>query len=140
MSMKERTGVRPLIYSAWHRVENLKRYLGVVAASRVSMIDIDACEYCCQCGEPLALIETEKTDRPQPKRAPVTRALARRAGIAAYSVAYSVDADGQIESFRVQQIQPHGDWVNFMWPPDYAAFLQQLRTHHVCAATEQRAA
>lgn len=132
MSMEERTGIRSLIYSAWHRPSVIRRYLGARDAARLTMIDIDACEACCICSEPIALIETEKTSRPKPKRAPITAALARLAHIQAYSVAYSVDADDVIESFRVQRIQPHDDWVSFMWPADYAKFLLGLREQHNC--------
>lgn len=132
MSDKERIGFRPLIYSGWHRVESLKRFIGVVAAAKTPMIDIDACEYCCHCKEPLALIETEKTDRPHPKKARVTQALARKAQIPGYSVAYSVDADDEIRDFRVQRIEPPDDWFDFMQPEEYADFLKRLRDDHVC--------
>ncbi len=131
MSSEERTGIRSLVYSGWHRTGSLRRYLGIVTASRCCMIDIDACEYCCVCGEPLALIETQVSAAP-PKRARVTERLAALAGIAAYSVSVQLDVSGEPTTFLVQQRVPSVCGVQAMNPRVYAYFLWALRENHVC--------
>lgn len=131
MSSEERTGVRSLVYSRWHRTGSLRRHLGVVTASRCCMIDIDACEYCCICGEPLALIETQITTAP-PKRARVTERLAALAGVPAYSVSVDADIDGDPTMFLVQQRAPSVCEVQTMNPQVYAYFLWALRGNHEC--------
>ena len=89
------------------------------------------CEYCYACGEPIALIEVEETDRPTPKPAPVTAELARLARIKAYSVAYAVDETGEdIKHFHVRRIEPYDERVEFMSPEDYFNFLLSLRSGH----------
>lgn len=137
MSHGERTGVRNLLYSGWHRRDSIKRFFdSVVTASKVTMVDIDSCEACCYCSAPLALIETEMTQRTTPKKAPITAALAQLAKIPAYSVAYW-SADGvDIERFIVRRIQPSDDWNQLMSPAEYAEFLVALRSGHDCASED----
>lgn len=133
MSHKDRTGTRTLVYSGWHRRDSIKRYLrSVVSASQLTMVDIDSCEACCYCSAPLALIETEMTQRTTPKTARVTAALARLAGIPAYSVAYWSADGSEIDRFVVRQIQPNDEWNRLMSPAEYAEFLVALRDGHVC--------
>lgn len=125
MTMEERSGVRKLTYSQWHRPQSIRRFLGFRVASWLTVIDIDWCEYCGSCKEPVALIETQEGNRP-PKDAPVMRRLAHRADLPAYSVSYVVE-DALITSFRVRDL--NGGVGELRLTPDkYAAFLVSLRT------------
>lgn len=143
MSSEERTGRRSLVYSRWHRPSRVREFLGPVKAARLAMIDVDSCEYCAVCGEPVALIEHHRGTTP--KKAPVTALLAKLAGLDAYCVAYTLAAEpescgscGQetgtpdIEAFAVRRIQPADPWVTPMSPHEYAQFLLDLRRGHLC--------
>jgi hypothetical protein len=145
VSMRERTGYRSLIYSAWHRAQNLRK-LGLSAfdAWRIAMIDIDSCEYCARCQAPLALIETAHTSA-DPKHAHVTAKLARMAGIHAFSVSYQGRIEksqcgecgrgrdsGEIEQFLVRQVHPDSGEVWSMIPEVYAKWLLTMRDGHEC--------
>src|SRR5664279_114372 len=101
MSQAERTGVRCLIYSGWHRAENIRQYVGVRIASQLTMVDVDGCE-ACFCYKPIALIETQQS-RFAPKKAEITRQLAEMAGIIALSVSYETDCDDVTVMFHVKQ-------------------------------------
>lgn len=146
MSDGERTGFRTLVYSRWHRVNRIKSLIGAVRAAKLVMVDIDSCEACAYCNQPMALIETAHTIR-EPKNAPITALLARRAGLPAYSVSYygaiershcaacgRDDESGEITQFLVRQIEPADPWVRLMNAECYAEFLEQLRAGHVCAS------
>lgn len=133
MSDEERSGKRSLLYSGWHRTASTARFIGRVSAAKLCMIDVDACEYCCYCHEPVALIETQESAN-APKRAPVTAALARMAGIPAYSVSVAPSAlMDDVLHFQVQQIAPPSRSVTPMWPAEYAHWLLLLRDQHVCS-------
>ena len=61
MSQEERHGTRDRSYSAWHRRQSTRRYIGIEKATLLAMIDLDASlyvEYDDGTKEPLALIET----------------------------------------------------------------------------------
>lgn len=152
MSDHERTGFRTLVYSQWHRVAAIGMLIGRVRAAKLVMIDIDSCEACAYCKDPLALIETAHTIR-EPKAAPITAALARAAGIPAFSVSYYGDIDrsrcdacgrdderGRPTQFLVRQIEPPDTWVQLKDPHGYAEFLEGLRAGHRCATTTRGAA
>lgn len=132
MSHAERTGVRSLVYSGWHRPVSISRYVGKVAAAKLCMIDVDACEYCCYCGTPLALIETQESAGP-PKSARVMTALARLASIPAFSVSVDV-LDGDVAGFRLRQLGPAVGSDQSLTPAMYADWLVSLRDEHVCKA------
>jgi hypothetical protein len=144
MSQHERSGFRSLIYSGWHRTSALRALIGPVRSARLTMIDIDSCEACCQCREPVALIETAHTIR-EPKNAPITALLARKAGIPAFSVSFYGEIDrtrcgacgrdderGEITQFMLRQLEPPSPWTRLMTPVQYAEFLEGLRDGHVC--------
>lgn len=151
MSDGERTGYRSLVYSAWHRVGSLRKLIGPVRASKLTMVDIDSCEACPFCSDPVALIETAHTaDDPKPAR--ITSRLAWKAGVEAYSVSYHGTIDrsvcdvcgrggenGEIGEFRVRRIEPDDPHVAVMDPLDYADFLEKLRKSHVCSSNESSA-
>lgn len=130
MSHGERTGKRSLVYSGWHRPSSIKRYINITAAAKLSMIDVDACEYCCFCSTPVALIETQESLAP-PKSARVLTVLARMAGIPAYSVSVAVE-DEDVVGFRLQQLGVLGAPVTDLAPAEYARWLVRLRDGHRC--------
>jgi len=134
MSSQERTGVRDLLYSRWHREGSVRDYLTKREAWSLGYIDIDACEYCRHCKAPLALIETQVSDG-QPKGAPVTAELARLAGIPAYSVSVVAGDAEEIARFCVQQIAPTRGSVESMLPSAYARLLLGFRDRHLCDTT-----
>ena len=139
MSLRERTGLRDLLYSGWHRPDRIRRFVPYRVAATLKVCDIDWCEACHWCSWPVALIETQESSR-GPKAAVITQNLARLAGIPAYSVSYVRGSDNDdIESFGVRQIAPANPWVQYMTPTEYAGFLVGLRDNHyaeseVCAA------
>lgn len=137
MSQRERTGRRDLTYSRWHRIDSVRRYLPVRIAWRLTAIDIDWCEACCYCSKPLALVETQVSDR-CPKDATITAALARSAGIPAFSVSVVYDGD-EVCGFRVRDLLTAGP-VRDMEPVAYAWFLWSLRDGHECDGTRQEEA
>ena len=137
--MHERTGNRDLLYSGWHRPRSISRFLGRRIAALVTVIDVDWCEYCNWCYQPIALIETQESGR-MPKSANVTQRLAARADLAAFSVSYEPSDDGaDILMFRVRQIHPDSAEVVDLKPKTYARWLWGLRRTHenekpLCAA------
>ena len=129
MSMRERTGVRDLLYSQWHRADRTRRFLGPVRAVKLTAIDIDWCETCCWCSEPLALVETQESRHT--KSAVITTALGRRAGLPVFSVGYTANADRtDITEFSVREIWPNQGLETVLTPLDYALWLEGLRTAH----------
>lgn len=131
MSMEERTGQRDLLYSSWHRPSRVREWMTAREAAMLTQIDIDWCEYCAFCGQPIALIETQESTR-GPKSARVTGNLAELAGIPAFSVSYTRTESGDdIELFEVQQIKPEETYVGPMLPQVYCYWLLALRDEHV---------
>ncbi len=118
----ELTGERSLVYSSWHRRYSTARFVGIEAAQRLAMVDIDCylwVEYDDRSREPLALIETARDVGQEAKVATITRNLARRAGIAAYVALYRHAESGNpaargvpdIASFRVKRLRPRPEAV-----------------------------
>jgi hypothetical protein len=135
MSGEERTGKRDLTYSKWHRRATMSAYIGRWRAENVSMIDIDCCEYCWACGEPLALVETQRSNS-GPKEARVTSSLAVLAGIDAYSVSYRA-TDDVITGFSVRQLVPQRTEPVDVTPEHYARWLWTLREAHRISCQQQ---
>lgn len=78
----ERYGTRDQAYSAWHRAQSTRRYVGIEEAARLSMIDLDGAlyvEYDDRDREPLALIETARDVGQKTKACTVTARPALRA-------------------------------------------------------------
>jgi hypothetical protein len=112
-------------------VRSIRRYgLDARQAYLLGLIDIDGCEYCRHCCEPLALIETQVSAR-APKSATVTARLAKRAGIPAYSVSIEL-GDGEPVMFRFRRLEPPMDAITEMEPREFAWWLLSLRTEHEC--------
>lgn len=131
MSLAERYGTRDLTYSKWHRPPSIRRYLDDRTATDLSWIDIDCCEYCERCKEPLALLELAQDVGQSTKPTVVTKNLAIRARISAYLVFYKV-LNGDIVSFRLRQIAPRRNAEKNLTPAQFAVFLAGLRKDHKC--------
>lgn len=138
MSERERTYERDLLYSEWHRTDALKRYIAHRDAFDCAVIDIDWCEFCRKCKQPIALVEAQCSES-DPKEATITSALARLAGIAAYSISYSKTNDGlDIEWFLVRQLIPLRTAVQRLLPEEWARLLFDLRLEHEKAACQHK--
>jgi len=125
MSQQERYGERDLTYSKWHRPPNLP--------DDISYIDIDSCEYCDRCKEPLALVELAQ-DVGQPfKPTTVTVNLARKADRPAWLVLYTKSDKGdQIVSMRVKQMYPSQTIFVKAIPQQWKNRLIRLHREHKC--------
>lgn len=110
------------LYSKWHRVESLERFLTHQQAWKLAMIDLDHeaiyrgtvdgpwVEYCRHTSEPLWLTETALDVGQAHKTTLITERLARRAGIHAICVLITPDADvADVDQFRVRRIYTPGD-------------------------------
>lgn len=136
MSMEEGTGKRDLLYSGWHRPSRVREWMTAREAALLTQIDIDWCEYCAFCGQPVALIETQESTK-GPKSARVTGNLAKLADVPAYSVAYKrSEAGDDIALFMVKQLRPTEQDVGEMLPRVYAYWLLALRDQHNRASPE----
>jgi hypothetical protein len=137
--MDERTGIRDLSYSAWHRVRSIARFVGVEQAQSLSMVDADVVlflEVDPRSRSPLALIEVaidvEQTEKP----ASSTARLAALAGLPAFTVLYRRSvrlnpADRReldIDRFRVRRLwpSPEHSWRTLS-PEDWAKALVEIR-------------
>lgn len=148
--MGERTGVRSLTYSRWHRPPSLAVHLeaamqhvedgwerhrtAVTAAARCTMVDVDAVEYCSTCSEPLALIETKHSSTTSRSTRVMDR-LAARAQLPSYLVEFATDDEERITGFDVSGRTPTntGDVLllrTSMSPAEYASFV--LGIHRGC--------
>lgn len=141
MSEREHSHERDLIYSAWHRTDALRRYIAHRDAFDCAVIDIDWCEWCRKCKQPIALVETQCSAK-TPKEATITTALARMAGIAAYSISYTKTTDDlDIEWFQVRQLVPLRGEVERLLPEEWARRLFDMRRDHErtsCASPQAR--
>lgn len=139
MSQEERYNSRDRSYSAWHRRQSTRRYIGIENAQLLAMIDLDASlyvEYDDGTKEPLALIETARDVGQQHKTATVTVKLAQRADLPCFVVLYTVSdhmnpADDRwpdILSFRVKRLypKPESQW-RILTPQEWANTLLVMR-------------
>ena len=137
----ELSGERSLVYSTWHRRYSTARFVGIEAAQRLAMVDIDRylwVEYDDRSREPLALIETARDIGQDVKVSTITRNWARRAGIAAYVALYrhadcanpAAPRIPDIASFRVKRLwpRPEREWSTYT-PHDWAKNLLALREY-----------
>jgi hypothetical protein len=131
-----------LSYSAWHRMNSIKRFVSDKRAYELSMIDIDVCmwiEYNKYSKIPIALIETAQDIGQSFKGYQVTQNLAQMAGIPALLCLYKLsdkpnpvnkqdESWRDIESFRVMRLTPDftGKWV-ILTPKQYAEMLIRMR-------------
>jgi hypothetical protein len=120
VSRRERTFVRCTAYSRWHRT----------LSADLSMVDLDAVEYCARCRRPLAFVETARDVGQTFKPTTITQAVAAAHRAPALCVLYHLTAAGQIDRFRVREL-PSGPW-RILAPHQYAAYLRGLRERHAC--------
>jgi hypothetical protein len=117
MTQEEKYGTRDRSYSAWHRRNSTKRFVGMEDAQLLAMIDLDASlyvEYDDGTKEPLALIETARDVGQAHKTATVTLNLARRADLPCFCVLYTLSDSAcpgdnrwnDISQFRVKRLHP----------------------------------
>lgn len=140
----ERTGIRDLAYSNWHRQ---------FCPERVSMIDVDGLEYCRRRRSPLALIETALDYGQAVKPTSALEQLSLAANVPAFCVLYTktderCDFDRRnrckrlgcshgIAAFRVRRIRPAPTSYNPWTPEGFRDFLINLHDGHeatVCQA------
>lgn len=132
MADREKSGVRDLTYSHWHRIDSIQRYITHKEAWHLGMIDIDDCEYCRHCYEPLALIELAQDVGQEYKPSMVTTKLAKRAGIPAFQVFYTKTEDGDISSFRLTSLLSAEYADTVLEPVEFARFLVSFHRSHDC--------
>lgn len=141
MAQEECYSARDRSYSAWHRRNSTRRYVGIEKAQALAMVDVDVSlwvEYDDSTKEPLALIETAMDRGQTMKPATVTKRLAQRCypTLPAYILLYRLaetpnPADPQqpdIDQFRIRRIWPKPDaaWQT-LTPQQWAEKLCELR-------------
>lgn len=124
-------------YMEWHREASIARYLGIERAHLLTMIDLDAIEYCKRCAEPLVLIETAQDRGQVAKATRVTTTLAKRAALPA-ALVYWLPNGADMVAFRVRSIWPQGS-EQAMTPAEYAIYLWSFHERHRCADIEAAA-
>ena len=125
MSREERTGVRDLTLSAWHRS----------LPDLCTCIDLDFLEYCNKCRAPLALIETARGHHNQIKPTTVLKALAEHAGLRAYLVLYDIDETAPYRispNVRVQRIAPNKSELRVMPLAEFGRCIESVHRAHQC--------
>jgi hypothetical protein len=129
MSYHERTGIRDLLYSRWHRPDSIRRFLGLARAVKLHAIDVDWCEACCYCSRPLALVETQEAGRS--KSAKVTTYLGQMAGLPVYTIGYTANTERtDLLCFAVRQLLPQQTVEEILTPCEMAEWLEALRIPH----------
>lgn len=143
MAQEEIYGTRDRSYSAWHRRESTRRFIGIENAQLLAMIDLDASlyvEYDDGTKDPIALIETaQDVDQPY-KTATVTANLSKLCTervLPAYVVLYKLSDEvnpadrnyNDIVSFRVKRLWPSPEktWTTYT-ADEWAQKLLSLRT------------
>ena len=139
MSDTEIYGVRDLAYSEWHRTNSIKRFVGAENAKLLAMIDIDVvlyAEYEDSRKEPICLIETARDIGQSNKPSTITRRLAEKANIHAFTVLYTPSKTAKnpaakqwpdIEKLRVKQIYPNKTSWKELSPTEWARVLLNMR-------------
>lgn len=138
---EERYNTRDRHYSAWHRRNSTRRFIGIENAQLLAMVDLDASlyiEYDDGTKEPLALIETAQDVGQEYKNATVTKKLAIRAQLPCFVVLYKLSnannpADinwRDIVSFRVKRLNPQEEksW-RVISPQQWAETLLSMRKY-----------
>jgi len=126
MAQQELTGQRDMIYSAWHRRESTRRFIGLELAQGLAMIDIDVSpwvEYDDGSKAPLFLVETALDIGQEYKCATVLRNLGREAKLPVYVVLYTPSATRlpcderhfDIREFRVRRVHRPDGYVVERW-------------------------
>lgn len=128
MSDHERTGVRDLTFSGWHRA---------ALSADCTAIDLDFLEYCRKCRAPLALIEIAKGHHTKVKPTTALRHLAECAEVPAWLVLYDIDPSGPhglSATFRLTRIWPARKEFGSQPQEKVAAWLEQMHSGCKCLA------
>ena len=145
---EEKYNCRDRSYSAWHRRNSTRRFIGIEKAQLLAMIDLDAAlyiEYDDKSKEPLALVETARDVGQDFKNATVTLNLAKKAGIPCYVLLYELSSVQNpsdtrvavcgkkffdVERFRIKRLYPHPEknWRT-LTPQEWADGLVKLRVN-----------
>ncbi|QDU39693.1 hypothetical protein Mal4_40390 [Maioricimonas rarisocia] len=127
MPLQERTGLRDLTFSAWHRPPTLP--------GDCSWIDIDCCQFCDYCNSPLALFELVWAGNAeclkevcQRKVATITQLLAVRLSIPAYKIAYT--GTDTIDAAALQKLGAPA--IQVLTPGELAEFIDRLHDCEFC--------
>jgi hypothetical protein len=132
MSDGERTGLRDLTFSRWHRAQSTGRYMPLGNARRLKALDLDFIEYCDRCRQPLLLIELAY-DNGRSKPTQLLVRLANRAGLAGVLIYWRPTADGSdLASLRICQVAPIATQLQRVTPDQYARGLWNMRVRHGC--------
>lgn len=122
----ERHNSRDMAYSKWHR------HLG----DNVTMLDIDAVEFCNRCWSPLAIMELANDVNQKSKPFTLTLKVALACNVPGYVVLYTVDdqkpEEDCIVGFRVMKIYPEISDYNKVTPDQYKKWLQALHDNCPC--------
>lgn len=140
----ERTDIRDLTYSNWHRQ---------FCPERATMVDIDGLEYCRRCRIPLALVETALDYGQEIKPTTALEQLSSVARVPAFCVLYAkndelcdfdrrnrcrkIGCSHGIEKFRVRRIWPAPTAFEPWSSEGFRDFLVRLHDGHestVCCA------
>lgn len=143
MSRYERWGSRDLTLSNWHRY---------MLSDDITMIDLDAIEYCRRCRMPLALVEAARDVGQAGKPTIVLERLAQAANVLAVCVLWTpseqacvcrdsrrvIGCQHGIEAFRIRQVYPQPERFSPWTPAEFAAWLCVLHQSHERAVCRYR--
>ncbi len=125
MTLEERTGIRDLTFSRWHRQD---------VPSDCSWIDIDCCHYCHYCHSLLGFFELVHSsddayllETCRRKPAAITHRVGARCQVPVFKVAYTGDP---LRAAAVQRLgQPE---VRVHSPAELASFIDKLHDCEFC--------
>lgn len=140
MADKEKCGFRDATYSAFHRTESIKRFIGDgVCANQIGMIDLDFSlwiEFSTKSYVPLVLVETARYSGNHAKSSTVLKQLCTRANIPGLCVLYEPSSSKNpadrryqdITQFHVRHRYPHDDnqWL-ILSPHEYVDLIVSMR-------------
>lgn len=130
MVRQERYGKRNLDFSRFHRTLD----------ADFCYRDLDGIEYCCNCAEPLALIETalDVGQHPDSKDVRVIRKIAVPLLIPAYMIFYKVSQRNfggvTLEGIqlRIKQVAPNYEEQQYWTQKQYRETIRKLHDNHKC--------
>tara|TARA_R110000787_G_scaffold239269_1_gene345410 strand:- start:206 stop:607 length:402 start_codon:yes stop_codon:yes gene_type:complete len=113
-------------YSEWCRTNN------------VYQIDVDVCGICEFCKVPLYLAETCFDKGQKWKATTSTEALAKLSGLPSFLVFYKVDANRDVESFRIKQLTPQPGKETYLLPESWSQVLELIQDQHNQTCTKKK--
>lgn len=117
---------RDMAYSKWHR------HLG----DDITMLDIDAVEFCNKCWSPLAVMELANDVDQKSKPFTLTLKVAHGCNVPGFVVLYTVDEEKPVEDcmvgFRIMKIYPEISGYNHVTVDQYKKWLKVLHDNCPC--------